>query len=158
MIARVDLHPSLLQAAAPARIDDWRVAVHALVDDVDATHPDALTLFVDVEPDGLLLVWLRSGTAVARTPVRDAALRRHLDEYESVCRRLASLDEDAGGQRLLALDMAKKLAHDDAARTLRALCEPVAPDHATCRRLFTLVFVLRVDTTTFGLAHRRHRA
>lgn len=157
MIARVELHPALLLAATPARIDDWRLAVHALVEDVDPADPAALSLFVDFSSDGVLFVWLRAGSAVARTPVPDVALARHLDEYEAICRRLASLDEDSGGQRLEALDMAKKLAHDDAARTLGALCAPIAPDHATCRRLFTLVFELRVDTTALGRARRPHR-
>ncbi|MCC6646291.1 MAG: UPF0262 family protein [Polyangiaceae bacterium] len=155
MIGRVDLHPALAAADA-ARLDERRLAIQALVEDVDAADPSTLALFVDVAPDGLLLVWLRGGEALARTPVSDASLRRHLDEYEAVCRRLGSLDEDSAGQRLEALDMAKKLAHDDAARTLAALCQPVAIDHATCRRLFTLVFGLRVDTTRLGRAHRAH--
>ncbi len=156
MIARIDLHPSLLAAASPPRIEDWRLAVHALVEDAEPADEAALSLFVDVDPGGLLLVWLRAGAAIARTSTPDHDLARHLEEYGSICQRLASLDEDSGGQRLEALDMAKKLAHDDAARTLRALCEPVELDHAVWRRLFTLVFALRVDTTALQRAHRRH--
>ena len=158
MIARIDLHPDLVQAASASRIDEWRVAIHALVDDATLGVEGPVSLFVDRDPGGLMIVWLRDGTAVARTPVLTSALARHLDEYESVCRQLAALDEGAGGQRLEALDMAKKLAHDDAARTLRALVEPIAPDHATSRRLFTLVFELLVDTSRLHLAHRRHGA
>lgn len=156
MITRIDLHPELVRAASPARADEWRLSIHALVDDATLDGGESVSLFVDVEPDGLLFVWLRDGSAVARTAIPAQAMRRHLDEYESVCRMMNALDEGVGGQRLEALDMAKKLAHDDAARTLRALCAPIQPDHPTSRRLFTLVFALLVDTTKLHAAHRRH--
>ena len=156
MITRIDLHPALAAAASPARAEEWRLSIHALLDDARLAVDAPVSLFVDRDPEGLLFVWLRDGTAVSRMTIRASALQRHLDEYESVCRMLGSLEHDAAGQRLEALDMAKKLAHDDAARTLRALCEPIAPDHTTSRRLFTLVFALLVDTTRLSGAHQRH--
>ena len=48
--------------------------------------------------------------------------------------------------RLEALDMAKKLAHDSAARVLMDLCSPLFADHATARCLFSLLVSLHFDT------------
>jgi hypothetical protein len=49
--------------------------------------------------------------------------------------------------------MAKKVTHDDAGRKLQRLCRPLGADHDTCRRLFSLLLALRVDTTRLTGIH-----
>ena len=48
--------------------------------------------------------------------------------------------------RLEALDIAKRIIHDEAAETLQARCRLLRPSHPTARRLFTLLVTLRHDT------------
>ena len=76
-----------------------------------------------------------------------AALTQHITEYVDIVRQIARVDEGRGSARVEALDMAKKLAHDSAARTLRRHLKAFETNHETCRRLWTLLLALRVDTT-----------
>jgi uncharacterized protein (UPF0262 family) len=64
-----------------------------------------------------------------------------------VCVEMGKLGEGAASPKLEALDIAKRLVHDEAGETMRALLRTVRPDHATARRLFTLIVTLLYDTT-----------
>ena len=59
--------------------------------------------------------------------------------------------------RLEALDIAKRITHDEAGEAVLGLLGPLAPDHATARRFFTLLVTLLYDTTRLGVAHPRRR-
>ena len=60
--------------------------------------------------------------------------------------------------RLEALDMAKKVTHDKAGRMIRRLAPDLGLDLETARRLFSLLFSLRVDTTKLLGAHGHRTA
>jgi len=53
--------------------------------------------------------------------------------------------------------MAKRVAHNAAARALQQSLASLAPDHPTARRLFTLVLTLFVDTTRLAMVHDHRR-
>jgi hypothetical protein len=82
-------------------------------------------------------------------------LERHAAEYLRVIRLL--MDEDMPPSRFEALDMGKKVVHDQAAKALAALAPHVCESHASYRRLFSLLISLRIDTTKLPTAHG-HRA
>jgi uncharacterized protein (UPF0262 family) len=67
---------------------------------------------------------------------------------------MAMLDEGSHSARLEALDMAKKLAHDKAAKALLGLSGTVIPDHPTARCVFTLLISLHFDTGRMLRGHR----
>lgn len=75
-----------------------------------------------------------------------AALSVHITEYVDIVRQMEQADA-VGRHRIEALDMAKKLAHDEAAETLVRELASFGFTHATCRRLWTLLLSLRVDMT-----------
>jgi uncharacterized protein (UPF0262 family) len=154
----IRLDPTLWQGAPETRRAEWRLAIHELLEECSLTvPPGASVLHVTVVPGETRLVLAASperahGLTLA---LPHAALTPHLNGYVDVCRQMA--DEGAASARLEALDMAKKLAHDDAAKALADLLEPLSPDHVTCRRLFTLLLTVHVDTTKLGPYHLGHR-
>jgi hypothetical protein len=137
--------------ADAGRRGEWRASIQGLLSAGDsASFPDAAhRLDVAVSGQATTLT-LRdgSGEVLARAAVPKSALTPHVTEYVDIVRQLDRAEEEGfAHSRLEALDMAKKLAHDDAATTLERYCEPLDADHFTCRLLWTLLLTLRVDTT-----------
>lgn len=79
-----------------------------------------------------------------------------LNEYVEVIQRLD--DDGLPMARLEALDMAKKVVHDEGAKAVGQLVPPLSSEHETRRRLFTLLVALYVDTTKHPSAHRHGKA
>src|SRR5262249_44052025 len=82
-----------------------------------------------------------------------ADLESHLREYFRICTEMGHLDIGANSPKLEALDIAKRLAHNDAAKTVQRLFRALRPDHATARRIFTLIVTLHFDTTRLVRPH-----
>ncbi len=140
----------LFWATAPEpRREEWRTVMHELVLHAEFAVPgEPAVLRVVPMPEATdLRLDDALGGELAWTSVPRVSLSRHVTEYVDICRQLGADGLGWGSPRFEALDMGKKLAHDDAARTLVPLCAPIGADHATCRRLFTLLLALRVDTT-----------
>ena len=78
-------------------------------------------------------------------------------EYLETIVEMSKLVTSPNSPRLEALDIAKRITHDEAGETVVALLGPLAPDHATARRFFTLLVTLLHDTTRLGAAHPRPR-
>ena len=79
----------------------------------------------------------------------------HFKEYIAICKEMGKLGEGTLSPRLEALDIAKRIAHDEAGETLRGLTRPLGLNHGGCRRLFTLLITLHFDTTRLLLPHHR---
>jgi uncharacterized protein (UPF0262 family) len=135
--------------ADDARRHEYRLAIQEVLGDETLSFPeDARTLSVTVAQQGIALALLSgAGEPIAQTEVPRSVLSPHVAEYVDIVRQLEKAQRGGGSTSVEALDMAKKLAHDDAARTLRRLCRPLSADHDTCRRIWTLLLTLRVDTT-----------
>ena len=84
-------------------------------------------------------------------------LAPHIQEYVDIVRQLAKTDSTGGLARLEALDMAKKVCHDRAGRTILRRCRALGLDHPTARRFYTLLVTLRVDTTRLVGVHGHRR-
>ncbi len=149
-------------AAAPEpRRQEWLAAAAGLTDPSRSVlREGARALHVAVSEQAFALS-LRdaSGHELAAVTLPHDLLAEHITEYVDIVRQIAKDDATGGLARLEALDMAKKVVHDRAAETLRARCAEFGMDHATARRLFTLLLGLRVDTTRLvGIhGHRRVR-
>ena len=59
--------------------------------------------------------------------------------------------------RLEALDIAKRITHDEAGEAVAGLLGELKPDHATARRFFTLLVTLLHDTTRLVGPHIQPR-
>lgn len=85
--------------------------------------------------------------AVERTPLAPL-----FAEYLEVIQRLD--DDSLPMPRFEALDMAKKVVHDEGARALGGLLPALSTEHEVRRRAFSLFVALLVDTTPRRMAHK----
>jgi hypothetical protein len=158
--AMVKVHEGLWAPAPSSRREEWRLLCSEL-----ASHGGLLP---DHEAE-LVVVWCDAEHVEVRIsatretefgPAPDLrvlrAPRQELDpvltEYLDVIRRLD--DDGISSARAEALDMAKKVVHDDAARRVAALFPELAQEHEVRRRFFSLFVALAYDTSHLGRAHR----
>ena len=141
-------------AGSGARKNEWRVAVAEVVQEgrFEFAEECRLEALLTIAGDRARLEW--SADAI-ELPVRD--LKPLMDEYMQICAEMSKLGVGANSPRLEALDIAKRITHDEAADTLRAAMRALRPDHGTARRLFTLLVTLYHDTTRLAApAHKGH--
>src|SRR5690606_36588009 len=146
-------------AATELRRREWEANVRELLDPGGLViRPDAHRLRVTMTQQRFLLEHEGAeAEALASVELPHATLAEVTGDDVHIVRQLASTDGPGGLTRLEALDMAKTVTHDRAGRLLKRQCRELAIDHATARRLFTLLLALRVDTTKLMGVHG-HRA
>jgi uncharacterized protein (UPF0262 family) len=137
------------KTAEAARREEWLLSIHEILASPALSFPaEAVRLRVELgDQHTTLTLEDAESRTVGQASVAKAALTEHVREYIDIVRQMDRVGEGLGSVRLEALDMAKKLAHDDAARTLRRLLKPLHANHETCRLLWTLLLTLRIDTT-----------
>lgn len=143
------MHEELWSTATQLRRQEWRTLIADLLDAEDiAPHAERLV----VAMDGRVIVISIHGHATEELALPDELLGPHVEEYIAIVRKM--VEDDVPAPRLEALDMAKKVVHDRAARALASHAPVLARGHEAFRRLFTLLVALRVDTTNLPAAHR----
>jgi len=154
----IEIDSGAFENVGPLRQEELQVLAREIASASDFTLPDgAVRIRAALSEQASTLELIGSdGEVMLAAFVPKDALREHIHEYVDIVRQIEQTEHGGGSSRIEALDMAKKLAHDAAARTLRRLIRPMELDHATCRRLFTVLLALRVDTTKLtGIrAHR----
>jgi uncharacterized protein (UPF0262 family) len=148
-------------AGSGARKNEWRVAIAEVVQEgrfeaaSDGKYEALLTLAGDrarLECAGDVA---SHPLAPLDLPIRE--LKPLMDEYMQICAEMSKLGVSANSPRLEALDIAKRITHDEAGESLRAAMRALKPDHATARRLFTLLVTLYHDTTRLAAPpHKTH--
>ena len=79
----------------------------------------------------------------ARDEVALSALRRIIRDYFSVCDTYYQAIRTAPPSRIQTIDMGRRALHDEGSQVLiERLKGKIALDHATARRLFTLICAL----------------
>ncbi len=160
MIKTIRIDDALWSSAPKLRRDDWRVSIVDLVDDARLGEDDDHLLHVSYDARALVCATFDAAGATRRTfEVQATDLRPHVEEYLAIIRKMHTHDPKSDfSSRMEAFDMAKKVVHDGAAKTLSRTMPTLAPDHETYRRLFSLFFSLVVDVTKLpeARAHRRH--
>jgi uncharacterized protein (UPF0262 family) len=139
-------------AGSPARRNEWRLAIREVVEEgrfelANGPH-GARQGVLRVGTDGVALETL---DGAGQPPIGHVLplgeLRPLMDEYMQICEEMSRLGVGANSPRLEALDIAKRLTHDEAGELVRRSMPAMRPDHATARRLFTLLVTLYHDTT-----------
>jgi uncharacterized protein (UPF0262 family) len=102
---------------------------------------DAFRLRLSVVDRKLVLDVSRpDGAPVVRHVLSPTPLRRVIRDYALVCDSYYAAVHDAAPARIEAIDMGRRGLHDEGAEILRErLKGKIDTDHATARRLFTLV-------------------
>lgn len=155
-ITEVLIADRLWKPAGPKRRQEWRTLITDLLSG-EPPFPDgaATTLILDCDDDLVSFVFegdSESDDEEGELVVPRGDLKHLLDEYLRVIDQLG--DDGLHPMRAEALDMAKRVVHDDGGRTLQTLLPQLSPSHDTCRRVFSLVVSLAVDTTKKAWAHR----
>lgn len=152
-LRQVLLDDATWEAADELRRAEWRSAIADLVDehrfDIPGEGPLRLLVTHTSERTTLDLVD-EGGQHVAQAGVPANLLADTVREYLDTCREMMKLGVGDNSPRLEALDIAKRIIHDEGGELVQRHCRLLRPDHATARRLFTLVVTLRHDTTRLG--------
>jgi uncharacterized protein (UPF0262 family) len=143
---RIRIEEELWSKGHDLRRREWRVLIDDLSRD-DSIWPAkrGQTLVLGVDDAAIRLRFVDETGAGEAFEVPRAALSRELSEYLAVMDRLA--DDGMNSARAEALDMAKRVVHDAAARKLGDLLPGTSSSLETRRRLFTLIVSLVADTT-----------
>jgi hypothetical protein len=142
----IRIHEDVWNNGSELQRAEWRTLIVDLIDEGSLFPGKAEMLEVSIGIRHVSVVSLR----VTRT-LWSPELDGHAREYLRTIRQL--MEESPHSSRFEALDMDKKVVHDQAARALAALAPDVCDTHETYRRLFSLLVSLRVDTTKLPTAH-----
>ena len=148
-------------AGSTARRHEWRLAINEILTEGRFVLPDGLTsgrAIVTLAPTRVVFdIQSDDGRLIAQRELPLEALRPLMTEYLETIGEMSKLVTSPNSPRLEALDIAKRITHDEAGETVVALLGPLKPDHGTARRFFTLLVTLLHDTTRLGAAHPRPR-
>jgi hypothetical protein len=136
--------------ASALRRREWRTLI---ADVLEGLAPHADLVVVGVDGDAIEFTLHAEGN-IQQIALSRSLVGPHIDEYMAIVRTMV---DDAPAPRLEALDMAKKVVHDHAARALAEHAPALAHGHESFRRLFSLLVALCVDTTDLSVTHRRAR-
>jgi uncharacterized protein (UPF0262 family) len=147
-LVEIRIHDGFWDAADEERRREWALLIAELIQHHPSdTEPSTRLRIVPGGAEGTLLFLEElDGTLAAQAHLPADALAPHFRAYLDVCKQMLMLDEGVHSARLEALDMGKRVMHDRAATSLLGLCGSVIPDHATARRLFSLLTSLEFDT------------
>lgn len=152
-LRQVLLDDATWEAADELRRAEWRSAIADLLGEhrFDVPGDGALRLLVTHSPERTTLDLVDDGgQLVAQASLPATTLADTIREYLDTCREMMKLGVGDNSPRLEALDIAKRIIHDEGGELVQRLCRVLGPDHATARRLFTLTVTLRHDTTRLG--------
>ena len=141
------------------RRQEWKLQVAELLD--DGTFADGVAgsyLLLTPTESSILFESLDEEGNVGHSVSLDASLLTEvIREYGDIIRRLDQSGQHYDAAWFQAVDMAKKVVHDRATGILSRTISSIATDEATLRRIFSLIYSLRVDTSksTHTHGHRR---
>lgn len=164
-LVELRLDAELWERGSAARKLEWQGAIRDFVETaaIDVDLPEAPTeaaSHLGHATNGLLLV-LHRPDDTTRAPLCAATIPQQrvsplVDEYAQICAELVRPGH--APPRLEALDIAKRLVHDEGGEVLQGLLLPLHLDHQTARRLFTLIVTVLVDTTQLAIRPHRKKA
>jgi uncharacterized protein (UPF0262 family) len=138
-------------AGSTARRHEWRLAIDEILHEGRFELPDGVTgarAIVTLAPTRVLFdVCTEDGHLLSHHELPLQVLRPLVHEYLDTIGEMSKLGVSSNSPRLEALDIAKRITHDEAGETVVSLLRGVGPDHATARRFFTLLVTLLHDTT-----------
>lgn len=148
-------------AGSTARRHEWRLAINEILVEGHFSFPDGVNearALVTLAPTRVIVdVRDAGGHALSQHGLPLDQLRPLMAEYMETISEMSKLRLSTNSPRLEALDIAKRITHDEAGETMVTLLGPLKPDHGTARRFFTLLVTLLHDTTKLGAAHPKPR-
>ena len=151
-VEEIRIHEALWEKAHRARRSEWQSLILEIPGPEvwPARTCSRMIVRWDDESD-LVFTLLEEGQPTVYEVPRPS-MQSLLDEYLSVIHRLQ--EDGLHAARAEALDMAKRVVHDDGARKLGAALPELSKSHAVRRKVFSLAVSLAVDTSRLAAAHR----
>ncbi|MEO8797476.1 MAG: UPF0262 family protein [Polyangiaceae bacterium] len=148
--AEVRIDEETWSAGTAFRKAEWRSACDDLLRETEFHAPfSGSYVLATLDGDRVVLEALDDDGRVAESfTVERASLAKPIAEYVAIIRRLDDKAKERDGTWFEAVDMAKKVVHDEAARVLRKTVPALSSDLGTLRKTFTLLLALFLDTTT----------
>lgn len=141
----VSIDERTLQRGSEAQHTEWEANIRELLSDAQNGLDEVAALQVTMTEQHFELVFRAAdGDELGTVSIPHELLSEHITEYVDIVRQIDGAD---GVNQMEALDMAKKVTHDRAGRLLKRELRRFELDLQACRRLFTLLLSLRVDTT-----------
>ena len=142
------------QSGTDARKLDWTVLLRELVEhgEFAETLAGRYLLATPSEAHVTIHALDDEGAIVHEELVASEPLRGTIAEYIAIIDQLDGSGRHRDTEWFATLDMAKKVVHDRAAAALLASGIAASTEKATLRRLFSLLFALRVDTSRMRYA------
>lgn len=138
------------RCATRPRRAEWLQAISELCDEGEFAAPssEVLRAYVTVEPDCIRAAFHGPrGIEVGRLMLPRPIIAPMFREYMALLVAIGNQGAAGYSPQVEALDIARRLMHDDAAELLISHSVGVIPNHSTARRLFTLLVLLTHDTT-----------
>jgi uncharacterized protein (UPF0262 family) len=156
-VLRIDEHT--WAGGTPQRRHEWRVCLDELIHEgrfewggppAEGLEAPLSGLFTLTPSRVLFHVSTADGAPLVEHALPLRQVEPLMEEYLSTCREMSKLGVGSRSPRLEALDIAKRLTHDEAGELMVSLLPTLKPDHGTGRRIFTLLVTLYHDTSKLG--------
>jgi uncharacterized protein (UPF0262 family) len=163
-LADLRIDEATWESGTPLRRAEWKSACDDLLAECNfgKTATNRHVLVSSKPAVALFEVLDDEGFAVGTFEITRASLQTPITEYLRIIRLMDHTAHDRDASWFEAVDMAKKVVHDQAARVLLSSVPDLSSDLGTLRKVFTLVLSLFVDTTTLhharGHGFRRSQA
>jgi uncharacterized protein (UPF0262 family) len=148
-------------AGTTTRRHEWRLAINEIIQEgrfeLPPSAAEGATALVTLGPTRVMVDVRAGGVSVVHRDLPLETLRPMIAEYVEIIVEMSKLVTSANSPRLEALDIAKRLTHDEAGETVARLLGELKPDHGTARRFFTLLVTLLHDTTRLVGPHIQPR-
>jgi uncharacterized protein (UPF0262 family) len=161
VLADLRLDDHTWKSGTPARQAEWRLCLDEILseglfgDGAPEPPPKGQKGLITVLPTAVEVALRRDGEAdphaVHRLPVQ--TLRPLMSEYMDTIRQMARLPHGQNSPQLEALDIAKRITHDEAGEIVASMLPSLKPSHGTARRIFTLLVTVFHDTSRIAVAH-----
>jgi uncharacterized protein (UPF0262 family) len=138
------------RVATRPRRAEWLQAIGELVEEgeVEAAGESPLRIYVTILPDRIDAAFHdATGAEVGRIELPRTVIAPVFREYMTLLQSIGAQGAEGYSPQVEALDIARRLVHNDAADLLMRHARDVAPSHKTARRLFTLFTLMTHDTT-----------
>lgn len=161
VLVELRLDEQTWQSGTPTRQAEWRLCVDEILSEGlfgeggGEPVPRGQKGLLTVLPTAIELK-LTDGASgrpdvVHRIPIQ--SLRPLMTDYMDTIRQMARLPHGTNSPQLEALDIAKRITHDEAGELVQTFLPSLRPSHGTARRLFTLLVTVFHDTTHIAVAH-----
>ncbi len=162
VVVELKLDDKTWASGTPARQAEWRLCLDEVLSEgifgegaeVARGQRGVLTIL----PTAIELAFTSStGEPLVTHRIATQVLRPLMAEYMDTIGQMARLPHGQNSPQLEALDIAKRITHDEAGELVKSLLPSIRPSHGTARRIFTLLVTIFHDTTRIAVAHAKPR-